>query len=461
MTPETVDALTPRQLRQLGRVARGVPARFRDWNEQVTPKFKWRWRHLEFLQRHLDQISDGVIDRLIVEMPPRHGKSEATTIRYPVYRLCADPTLRVIVGAYNHSLAAKFSRKSRKIARHAGLEISDERSAADDWETPAGGGVRAVGVGSGVTGHGGDLIIVDDPIKSRKEAESKVYREGVWEWFQDDLLTRCEPGAALIVINTRWHWDDLVGRILEQPDAERWVRVTLPALADTDDPLGRAPDEALCPERFDRAALEAIRTSRTAYSWSALYQQRPQMREGTMFPRDKVQIVPAAPVGAMAVRYWDNAGTKDDGDYSAGAKVSVKDGLYYVEDIVRGQWASRERNAIRLQTAQMDGVKVRGWVEQEPGSSGKESGEIAVQQLAGFIYKSESVTGDKVTRAETFAAQWQAGNVRLVKGDWNRAYLDEMEAFPNGKNDDQVDASSGAFVKLTLRGPVPRVMLLG
>lgn len=457
MTPGKVDQLSPRQLRRAERVSRGLPAAFRDWNEAVSPRYQWRWRHLEYLQRRLDQISDGSIDRLIVEMPPRHGKSETTTIRYPVYRLCADPTLRVIVGAYNHSLAAKFARKARKIARHAGLVISEERSAADDWETPEGGGMRAVGVGSGVTGHGGDLIVVDDPIKSRKEAESKVYRDALWEWFEDDLLTRCEPGAALIVINTRWHWDDLVGRILEQPDAARWVRVTLPALADENDPLGRTPDEALCPERFDRAALEAIRVGRTAYSWSALYQQRPQMREGTMFPRDRVQIVSAVPTGARAVRYWDNAGTQGDGDYTAGAKMSTADGLFYVEDMVRGQWASDARNRIRRQTAEMDGTSVKGWIEQEPGSSGKESGEIAVRQLAGFAYKAEPVTGDKVTRAETFAAQWQAGNVRLVKADWNRAYLDEMETFPNGKNDDQVDASSGAFVKLTLTPPPARV----
>src|SRR6185369_2890471 len=206
---------------------------------------------------------------------------------YPVYRLRLDPALRVVVGAYNATLASKFSRKARRIALAAGVALSDERTAVEDLETTAGGGMRAVGVGGGITGQGGDLIVIDDPVKSREEAESEVYREKVWSWYTDDLYTRLEPGGAMILIMTRWHMDDLAGRILASEGAAKWTVVNLPALAVENDALGRAMGEALCPERYDEAALEAIKSEggMSAYSFAALYQQDPRPRDGNMFPR--------------------------------------------------------------------------------------------------------------------------------------------------------------------------------
>jgi len=268
---------------------------FRTWNERITPHWSWSWLHLARLQEALDRVTAGELKRLIIEMPPRHGKSETATMRYPAHRIAADPVLRVIIGAYNVTLAAKFGRKARGIAEHAGVRMSADRSAAHDWETIAGGGVRSVGVGSGVTGHGGDLVIIDDPVKSREEAESETYRERVWDWYTDDLYTRLEPGAALIVIMTRWHHDDLVGRILKAPDAADWTALRFPALAEPNDPLGRPEGAALCPDRYDEHALAGIRGVLGEYAFSALYQQRPTPRTGNMFPRDKAPIVEAAP----------------------------------------------------------------------------------------------------------------------------------------------------------------------
>jgi predicted phage terminase large subunit-like protein len=434
---------------RIDRILRNIPPTFRAWNERVQPAWRWDWPHLALLQETLEQVTAGTIRKLIIQMPPRHGKSETATVRYPVYRLLDEPTTRVIVGAYNVTLAAKFGRKARAIAQLNGVPLSDERAAAEDWETAAGGGVRAVGVGSGVTGHGGDLIIIDDPVKSREEAESATYREKVWSWYTDDLYTRREPGAAMILIMTRWHSDDLAGRILASEDGPNWTVLSLPALAEENDPLGRPEGSALCPDRYDETALADIRLAMGEYGFSALYQQRPRPREGNMFPRDKATIVDALPAGLRQVRYWDKGGTQGGGDPTSGVRMGWDGQHVYVIDLRRGQLEAYRRNALMKQTADLEpGVAQR--VEQEPGSGGKESAETSVRLLAGHAITVDRPSGDKVVRADPFAAQWQAGNVRLLRGPWNREYLDELEQFPTGKHDDCVDASSGAFNYLTL-----------
>ena len=458
--------MNPSKLRQARRLLAGKPANFRHFLERVTPTWTWSWRHLAYLQYQLDRVTDGEIKRLMIQMPPRHGKSETATIRYPIYRLNMDPEMRVVIGAYNATLAGKFSRKARRLAQQAGIALSDERTAVEDWETTAGGGMRAVGVGGGITGQGGDLIIIDDPVKSREEAESEVYREKVWDWYTDDLYTRLEPGGAMILIMTRWHMDDLAGRILAGEGASKWTVVNLPALALEGDILGRRPGEALCPQRYDEEALLAIKTDggMSDYAFAALYQQDPRARDGNMFPRAKVEIVDAVPADCTRrVRYWDKGGGPT-GDPTAGVRMATNHErtVFYVEDVAHAQVNIDDRNRLMRQTATLDGTNVRGWVEQEPGSGGKESAILSVRHMAGFPYFYEPVSGDKVVRADPLAAQWQAGNVKLVRGAWNKAYLDEMEAFPSGVHDDQVDASSGAFNKLALTrqgswwlGPMP------
>jgi predicted phage terminase large subunit-like protein len=426
---------------------------FDAWLPVVTPWWTWDWSYLRLIQAKLDQVTAGSVRKLMLFMPPRHGKSELTTVRYPVWRLERDPAMRVIVGAYNQTLADKFSRKSRRIALQR-FSLSQERTAVEDWETTRGGGLRAVGVGGGITGQGGDLIIIDDPVKSREEANSPAYRERVWDWYTQDLYTRLEPGGSIILIMTRWHEDDLAGRILASEDGPNWEILSLPALAEPGDPLGRALGEALCPSRFTAEDLAKIRTVLGTWAFTALYQQRPLPEGGGLFKREWFKIVDAAPANAKRVRYWDKAGTAGDGDFSAGVKMAAApDGQFYVEDVLRGQWSSLKRNRVMRQTAELDGKEVVVWVEQEPGSGGKESAEASIINLVGFNIHAETVTGNKSVRAGPLAAQAEADNVKLVRGAWNAPYLDELCVFPNGNNDDQVDGSSGAFNKLALTSP--------
>lgn len=425
---------------------------FGAWLHEATPAYSWDAPHLALVRERLEAIARGELDRLMIFMPPRHGKSQLATVRYPVWRMMRDPQMSIIIGAYNKTLAESFSRQSRSIARGY-LRLDEERQAADEWQTLEGGVFRAAGVGTGVTGKGGRLIIIDDPVKSREEANSQAYRDRVWNWYRDDLYTRLEPNGAIVLIMTRWHEDDLAGRILASEDAPSWNVIKLPALAEAGDELNRAAGAPLWPQRFDEVDLERIRTVLGTSSFTALYQQRPTPEEGGMFKRQWFDLVGAAPREAQRVRAWDRAGTEGGGDYTVGLLMAKdKQGVYYIEDVVRGQYSDLQADKILAQTTEIDAGlhAVTTWLEQEPGSSGKQVAKITIRALAGHVVKAERSTGDKATRAQPYAAQCEAGNVKLVRGAWNAAYLNELTSFPYGTHDDQVDASSLAFNKLTL-----------
>jgi predicted phage terminase large subunit-like protein len=382
----------------------------------------------------------------MIFMPPRHTKTETVTVRYSAFRLEIDPTMNIILGSYNQHLANRFSRKIKRVVENR-VEISKDRNAVEEWETEAGGGFRAVGVGGGITGFGADLILIDDPVKSRDEAESKIFRDKCWDWFNDDLYTRLEPDASIILTMTRWHEDDLAGRLIREMEdgGEHWDIVKLPAVAEKDDPMGRAVGEPLCPARYDMDALTRIR-AKGERSFEALYQQRPTPKEGLFFHVDKLEVVDACPVEGQKTRAWDKAATAGGGDWSVGARMhQTSDGIFYIEDIVRGQWDTGTRDRTIRQTAELDGQLVKQIGEQEPGSGGKESAENFIKLLAGFTVANVIATNAKEIRADPFSSQLNAGNVKLVRGAWNKTFIEELRAFPNGRHDDQVDAASMAF----------------
>lgn len=443
-TIRRIERWVPKSSPRVGKMA------FGEWLEAVTPAYKWRWYYLDYLRDQLDKVTSGQVKRMMILMPPRHGKTALVTVRYPVWRMEREPGLRVIVAAYNQTLANKFSRMSRKLAQMR-LGLREDRRAVEEWQTETGCWYRAVGVGGGITGMGADLIIIDDPVKNREEAQSLIYREKVWDWYTNDLYTRLEPGGAIILIMTRWHEDDLAGRILSNERAEEWHIVRLPAIAEENDPLRRQPGEPLNAERYPLEELLKIKAVIGSWAFESLYQQNPMLPEGGLFRREWfAKFIDAVPAKVDArVRYWDKAATAGDGDYTVGLRMSrTTDGLFYVEDVVRGRWLPGERNKVMLQCAMTDPLGTQIWIEQEPGSSGIDSVQALIRMLAGYSVYADRVTGSKQLRAEPFAAQCEAGNVVLVKGHWNAAFLDELLVFPNGAHDDQVDAASGAFSKL-------------
>ena len=445
------------------------PALFARTVTQHLPE-KSRWKltpHLQAIDRELtDSIRQGD-GRLILSVPPRHGKSELASKYFPAWFVGAFPHRRVILSSYEADFASSWGRKARTLldeqGHRFGVKVARDSSAANRWDVEGhGGGMTTAGVGGPITGKGADLLIIDDPVKNYEEAHSQTFRDRAWDWFTSTAYTRLEPGATCVVIMTRWHEDDLVGRIKTRLGHENWRDVLFPALCEVDgDSLGRRRGDPLWPERFDAARLAAIKATLGGYQFSSLYQQRPTPEEGGMFKREWLsRFVDAVPNGCKRCRGWDKAATENAGDHSAGVLLAVDDdGIFYVEHVERGQWSSGARNKIIYQTAELDVLRAGRdnyavWVEREGGSGGKESAEISVRELAGFDAHAELVTGDKVARSRAFAAQCEAGNVRLVRGGWNEAYISELCGFPNGSNDDQVDASSLAFNKLVLVKPL-------
>ena len=381
----------------------------------------------------------------MVSMPPRHGKSEYCSKYLPSWFLGSFPDRRVILTSYEATFAASWGRKSRNLLEEHGhlfgRKVATSPSAADQWDIQGhSGGMVTAGAGGAITGKGAHLAIIDDPIKNSEEAASQTIRDKIWEWYQSTLYTRLEPDAVLIVIQTRWNEDDLCGRLINEANSggERWRILELPAINDD--------GAALWPERYSIADLNRIKRSVGAYHWEALYQQRPSPREGNLFKVNRLNFCDVEPVGLKMSRAWDLASTEGDGDYTAGVRIGKDaEGRIFVCHVKRGQWATDERDReIRL-TAEEDGFKCRQRMPQDPGQAGKSQVPHLARLLHGFPLHFQTVSGDKVTRADPFSSQVNAGNVWLVRGDWNRDYIEELRQFDRGKHDDMVDASSDAY----------------
>jgi predicted phage terminase large subunit-like protein len=443
-----------------------APLSFQAFIARVSPRYQV-YRHCAELIAVLQRVADGELRRVLIALPPRHSKSETVSRLFSAYYLYRHPDRWVAITSYGADLAYTLSRAARENYQRAGGLLHKAASAVKHWQTRAGGGLWAGGVGGPATGKGFHLGIIDDPIKDAEQAASEVIRSKQQDWFGSVFSTREEPGGAIVILQTRWHEADLTGYVLglEQDEPEGWYIVNLPALAEPDDrpsypatctvhPDWRADGEALCPERYPVERLQKLARRIGDYFFGALFQQRPRPRDGGMFRRG-VAIVAAYPAGCIFTRYWDKAGARPGkGDYTAGVLLAYHPPTttWYVVDVVRGQWPADERNRVIRQTAELDRHAyghVRIGIEQPPGLA-KEATDAVIKVLAGFAAFGSPVKGDKVERAEPLAAQWQAGNVQLLAGPWNRDYLDELTAFPTGKHDDQVDATAGAFHQLNL-----------
>jgi predicted phage terminase large subunit-like protein len=430
-------ALAQLELRRRNKTLTDRALSFDNWLPVVSPTYCWNWRHLEYIRRQgIDGIINGSIKRLALFMPPRHGKTEMVTVRLPAWVLENDPTQRIIIGAHTQKLAEKFSRKTRRIASHR-IQISKERNSASDWETVQEGGLRAIGVGGGIAGLGGNGIIIDDPVRNREEANSETYREKTYDWYTDDIFTRLEPDAWIILIMTRWHEDDLAGRLLAGDQAEKWTVINLPALAEYDDLLGRKEGQALCPERFNEAKLEIIK-GQLKESFLSLYQQRPSAVEGEIFKRFWWGYYSIVPYFDRIVHSWDTAFKKGAlNDYSVCTIWGVTKNGYFLIHRWKEKVEFPELKRVVVMLSQQfppDQILIED----------KASGQSLMQELereTNLPIKAIKVDIDKVARANAATPMIEAGRVHLLENaPWINDFLNNLSSFPNAPHDDDVDS---------------------
>lgn len=426
----------------------------------VFPTYIVNWHH-QLVAGALDRVLSGKCRRLMICMPPQNGKSELVSRHFPAYAFGKRPDVRLITVSYGDSLAQDMSRDVQKImsSTHYREVFPKTRLATSrDVEKRTQGQFEIVGhkgyyIASGImgalTGKTADIGIIDDPIKNREEAESPVYRAKVFEQYKTAFATRQFGYTGSIVLcMTRWHEDDLAGKLLQlskdNPDGDQWEVVSLPAIAEAPDAY-RQIGEPLWPAKYPLDELQRRRIGMGEYDWSALYQQQPAPEGGGLFKREWFKFVDAVPSFARRVRGWDTASGEGRGDWTVGAKIAEANKLFFVENIRRGQWSPATVETIMRQTAVLDGYTCAQREEREGGSAGKAVTDARAKQLVGFDYAAVNISGSKVTRVRAFRAQCEAGNVYLVRGDWNEEYISELCKFPTGKHDDQVDASSCAF----------------
>lgn len=424
--------------------------------------YEVNWHHRK-IAAALDRVLSGSLRRLMILMPPQTGKSELVSRRFPAFALGTNPNLRILEWSYSDALAQSMSRDVQRIMstpeyKQIFPEVrlansSDvERRTQGEFDVVGGrGSYLAAGVMGSVTGKTVDIGIVDDPIKNRAEAESEVYRDRVWAQYQSAFATRqFGDQGAIIICMTPWHEDDLAHRLMalsqNNPDADKWEVLRFPAVAEEDEKY-RKKGDALWPTRYPLSELRARRAGMGEYEWSALYQQRPSPSGGGLFKEEWFagKFVDCAPVVARRARGWDTAATQDGGDYTVGVKIAEADGIFYVEDIMRGQWTPGVAEGKMAAAFELDGKDCAQREEQEGGSAGKAVIEARIKKFAGWNYQGVPVTGSKVVRSKPFRIQCEAGNVRIVRGSWNQEYITELCGFPTAKHDDQVDGSSCAF----------------
>jgi predicted phage terminase large subunit-like protein len=373
----------------------------------------------------------------MIAMPPRHGKSQLASRLFPAWCLGRNPRTQIIAASYNSDLASDFGRDVRNIVGSEefgrifpGVSLSIDSKAANRLNTNSGGSYIAAGVGTAVTGRGAKIALIDDPFKDRAEADSERTRDSVWAWYQSTLYTRLMPGGAIVVINTRWHDDDLSGRLLNGSD--QWELLELPAI--------NSEGNALWPEWYDVPALERIKANIGPREWSALYQQRPQPDEGTYFQRDWLKSWETAPVNRNIYGSSDYAVTDSGGDYTVHTIWGVDpNGDLYRLDQWRGQssadvWIDRKIDLIAK-------WKPLAWFG-EAGVIQKAIEPMLRRQMVErkTFCRLEWVPSiaDKPTRARGFQARAAMGKVWFEPG----ADVSEFLTFPAGKHDDQVDTAS-------------------
>jgi predicted phage terminase large subunit-like protein len=430
---------------------------------------KWQ-RHL---CERLARLAHEKDQRIVIHAPPQFGKSIILSQRFPAWLLGQKPEMTIKLACYNITRAVKHGRVVRDLMESQQyIEMfpsPDLRlpavTSAQEWSTAARiakhdgqSSFKALGLMTGFVGEGADLLLMDDPYASPEDARSELINEKTCSFWPDTAKPRLKPGANVVLMFHRYTEDDAAGRVLAEGG---WEYIRYAAVADGDyvlpttgqswsDPLGREEGGYLS-SRFP-PEWYADRES-DGYIWLSQFQGRPSAKEGEFFKINKIETLDVEPAGLRKCRAWDLAASKGTGAYTSGVLIGTDDkGIFYICDVERGQFSADDVKMTLKSTAIADGKSVAIHLPQDPGQAGKAQAEQLVRFLGGFVVKAEPVTGSKETRAFSFAAQVNAGNVKLIRGDWNKAFKEELRQFPRGKYKDQVDSASDAFNELALGG---------
>jgi len=392
----------------------------------------------------------------MVFMPPRHGKSEFISRYSTAWILGKFPDTRIILASYEADFAATWGRKARDLLEEHGpslfgIRVSGKSSAANRWDIEGHeGGMVTAGVNGPITGKGADIGIIDDPVKNDQEAMSVTYQERTYEWYKSTFRTRLQRDGAIILIMTRWHENDLAGKLLaaQEEDGEKWEVVNLPAIAEEEDLLGRAPGQPLCSDLFTKEALGSIEKAIGSFWWASLYQQRPSPAEGGILKRSWWQYYRQTPDRFdEVIQSWDMA-FKDTktADFVVGQVWGRKGADKYLLDQVRDRMDFPATvQAVRSLSAKWP--QARNKLVED-----KANGPAVIATLKNEIPGLIAVNpeGGKVVRAQAASPDIEAGNVYLPNpsvAPWVHDFIEECAAFPNGANDDQVDAMTQALIR--------------
>lgn len=449
---------------------------------QAVSRGRWQTApHLEEIGRRLIELVGGRNRRLAVVAPPRHGKSELISHYLPAWFLMRFPNRRVILCSYGEELAVGWGRRVRDTLAEwgpklAGIELRSDVSAADRFDIAGfAGGMTCVGAGGAITGRGADLLIVDDPIKNFEEAASAAARDRLWDWWRSVAITRLEPGGGVVVAMTRWHEDDLVGRLVAGQDADadegvvQWRVLRLPAVAEDDDALARQPGEALWPKRYPAEELDARRRQMGTALFEAMYQGLPRPAEGSIFRREWFRYFTELPdaydlggkiVPTSTCRVFSTVdlavSTKTVADFTVVATFALApSGELLVLDIVRKRLEGPDHLGLLHQVYERH-APCEIFVERV----GYQLALVQEARRSGLPIRELSPDRDKVSRALFAAARMEGGNIYLRQ---NASWLEDLEgellAFPRGRFDDQVDVIAYAAAQCAKpKGRVTRII---
>lgn len=426
-----------------------------DFEIYADPNYSPNWHH-ELIAEKLMAVERGEIRRLMIFVPPRHGKSRQASIDFPAWYLGKHPDGQIITASYSSDLAKDFGEDTRDLVGSFEYQqvfpetrLKDDSAAKDKWKTEHGGYYLSVGVGGSITGKGATIALIDDPFKNRKEAESQTVRDSVYHWFTSTLYTRLEPKGAIIIILTRWHYDDLAGRLLEnmQNGGEHWEVVNLPAIAEGDEAY-RKDGEPLWPERYPLEELLAIKKAVGIRDWASLYQQKPIVTESQEFKEENFQYFDEEDLLNRSLSYTiavDPAISKSEGADRTGITVVGK-------EIGKPQWYVMEAIGARLDPLELIDTLFSLFNEYRKKGPVKIGIEVVAYQKSLVYYMKEEMknreefihiqelknTSKKEERIRGLIPLFNTGVLYL-----RRSYgllLEELVTFPSGRTDDVLDS---------------------